>query len=260
MEKIGIYKIKNIITNDYYIGSSKNINKRWNEHKRTLKKGIHHSKILQNAYNKYGQENFIYEIIYECNVDDIIFYEQKFLNEEKPKYNILKIAGNFTGYKHSDLTKLKISKANKGKKREPLSDETKFKIGNANKGKVFTNTHKKKLSDARKNIIISEETKLKLKQKASPERMREMQIKTVEARKINGTYKVSEKVKKAVSEANSVEVIAIDIKTNEIIYDFKSCKEAYLFLNKSESTMWRILKNKKEYKGYLWMKKKDFVR
>ena len=31
-------------------------------------------------------------------------------------------------------------------------------------------------------------------------------------------------------------------------------------INKSESTMWRILKNKKEYNSYLWMKKKDFVR
>jgi group I intron endonuclease len=64
---IGIYKITNIINGDCYIGSSVNIKERFYRHKKDLKKGKHHSIILQRAYKKYGKENFIFEVLTECD-------------------------------------------------------------------------------------------------------------------------------------------------------------------------------------------------
>lgn len=67
MEKY-IYKITNRINNKIYIGQSNNVKNRWNEHKRlgsldsTKRKKYHNSK-LYNAINKYGIENFVFEII-----------------------------------------------------------------------------------------------------------------------------------------------------------------------------------------------------
>lgn len=64
MEKIiGIYKILNKINNKFYIGSSINIRKRFKEHERCLKLGIHSNKHLQSAWDKYGSNNFEFIII-----------------------------------------------------------------------------------------------------------------------------------------------------------------------------------------------------
>ena len=60
---IGVYKITNIINNKFYIGSSKNIEKRLKNHFNNLKNNTHCNKHLQNAYNKYGKDAFISEIL-----------------------------------------------------------------------------------------------------------------------------------------------------------------------------------------------------
>jgi len=88
---VGIYKIENIINKKCYYGSSKNIEKRWSCHKNDLNKNKHDNSYLQRAWNKYGKENFIFEIVELCSkdCDDIKLkeIEQKYL-DLKPKYNI----------------------------------------------------------------------------------------------------------------------------------------------------------------------------
>ena len=55
----GIYKIVNKINGKYYVGSSKDvINYRWIHHKRALRSNRHKNDYLQNAWNKYGEDNF----------------------------------------------------------------------------------------------------------------------------------------------------------------------------------------------------------
>ena len=69
-KKSGIYKILNIINNKIYIGSAVNIDRRWSEHKSLLTNNKHHSKYLQNSFNKYGTENFLFEVVekFSCNM------------------------------------------------------------------------------------------------------------------------------------------------------------------------------------------------
>lgn len=137
----GIYEIRNKINGHIYIGSSSDIEKRWWRHKGFLKNGNHHSKHLQNAWNKYGEENFVFDIIMFCDEDRLLLEEQKFLDEWKPEYNICKVAGKTTGlkgyYKHSQESKIKMSKAKLGKKQ---SKEHRRSIGLGHLGK--TNSRK----------------------------------------------------------------------------------------------------------------------
>lgn len=95
MVKGVIYRIINNINGKYYLGSTKNFNKRKNAHLLSLKKNIHHSTYLQRAWNKYGEENFKFEILYEINDGDVLEVEQKYLNELDFNmcYNVSKFAG-----------------------------------------------------------------------------------------------------------------------------------------------------------------------
>lgn len=78
--KTGIYKIINISNNKYYIGSSKDIETRLSSHFRSLKKGRHVNNHLQSSFNKYGENNFITEIVEECNIKDLLLREQYYLD------------------------------------------------------------------------------------------------------------------------------------------------------------------------------------
>jgi len=60
---IGIYCFTNRVNGNQYIGGSLDLNKRKSNHLSALKRKTHASIILQNAYNKYGQENFDFKIL-----------------------------------------------------------------------------------------------------------------------------------------------------------------------------------------------------
>jgi hypothetical protein len=85
---IGIYRIYNLVSKHSYIGSSKNISSRWDSHRRELNRGVHHSKYLQAAWNKYGEGSFVFEIVELCDQDDLRDREQSMINLIKPEYNI----------------------------------------------------------------------------------------------------------------------------------------------------------------------------
>ena len=98
MIKSGIYKITNKINGHSYIGMSKNIEKRWSDHKTkayTSNREDDKRKVLYIAIRKYGVENFDFEILEECPVNDIEYmksrevYWIKYYNtyEDKNHYN-----------------------------------------------------------------------------------------------------------------------------------------------------------------------------
>ena len=62
-EKPGIYLIYCLTNEKCYIGSSVNVKRRERQHRSDLKRKVHHCANLQNAWNKYGKENFIWRLI-----------------------------------------------------------------------------------------------------------------------------------------------------------------------------------------------------
>lgn len=65
---IGIYKITNIVNGKIYIGKSQNIEKRFKAHINDLNRNCNHNPHFQNAWNKYGKDNFKFEIIHTLNI------------------------------------------------------------------------------------------------------------------------------------------------------------------------------------------------
>jgi group I intron endonuclease len=113
----GIYKILNKVNNKFYIGSATNLATRRNGHLCLLRQNKHFNKHLQNSYNKYGKDNFIFSVLLIVDKEMLISYEQLLVDNLKPQYNKSIICVNTSlGRKLSDETKAKISKSKTGKK------------------------------------------------------------------------------------------------------------------------------------------------
>ncbi len=80
----GIYKITNSVNGKFYIGSSKDINYRWDEHKQYLNGGYHINPKLQNAWNFYGGDKFLFEVVEETAEEVLLIREQHYLDLFKP--------------------------------------------------------------------------------------------------------------------------------------------------------------------------------
>lgn len=83
----GIYCIRCIPTNKVYVGHSKNIKKRWANHRRKLNRGFHENDHLQNAWNKYGKWEFHFSILeylpYSLTKEEFEEYETKWMLKYK---------------------------------------------------------------------------------------------------------------------------------------------------------------------------------
>lgn len=124
---IGIYKITNTTNNNFYIGSSKNIEKRFKRHITSLSNNNHHNIYLQRSWNKYGKNNFKFEIIEKTNIDNLLTQEQHYINLLNPKYNLGTVGGGDNISKHpknkqfrelqSKIVKERLSKLTEEEKR-----------------------------------------------------------------------------------------------------------------------------------------------
>lgn len=163
MEKLcGIYEIINVINNRRYIGQSTNINARFRSHKNKLRKNQHRNPYLQNAWNKYGEQNFIFNIIKICNDVELDEFEQKYIEiyntcNREYGYNIDN-GGNSNKHLSAE-TREKISEA---RKKENLSEETRKKMSDAAKQRCSTQEWKQYYHNVLSGRELSEETKNKM--------------------------------------------------------------------------------------------------
>jgi group I intron endonuclease len=154
---MGIYKISNNINKKFYIGSAVNIKRRIDFHLSRLNNNSHYNIHLQRAWNKYGKENFVFEILEIVNdklnllkreqfyLDELLLANEYIHNENhfftENGYNINPCAYNTLGRKTSDETKTKISKSLIGKL---VGDK------NPNFGNKMPNDSRERLSQFRK--------------------------------------------------------------------------------------------------------------
>jgi len=89
----GIYKIN--IGDEFYIGSSIDIEQRWNNHIRACNSNRCNRKMAA-AFQKNPTLNF--EVIEECTEDVLLEREQFYIDTLKPSLNIAPIAGKAPGY------------------------------------------------------------------------------------------------------------------------------------------------------------------
>lgn len=136
----GIYIITNLITGQIYVGSTYSLGIRKSQHFSNLRKNRHCNKYLQNSFNKYGEENFVFDVVQIVDkIEDLIFYEQKWINLTRCYikefgYNLCEIADR-------PSVNQVFSKESRRKQAEAISGEKHYAY---NKG--FSKKHKENLS------------------------------------------------------------------------------------------------------------------
>lgn len=115
---IGIYKITNKVNGKCYIGQSINIEGRLESHKCSKS-----NRYLNNAIRKYGLDNFLFEILELCSINDLDIRERYWIsyfksNNRDHGYNLTSGGESLPGWKHSDNSKylMSIHNAHYGKK------------------------------------------------------------------------------------------------------------------------------------------------
>lgn len=119
----GIYRIENIITRKVYIGQAANLKKRYYNHISALRRNKHDNKYLQNAWNKYDEQDFVFSILEECSIEKLGQQEQYWMDyyecyDRTHGYNInpSSTENPMLGKTHTLETKEKISQKAKGRK------------------------------------------------------------------------------------------------------------------------------------------------
>ena len=153
----GIYYIANL-DDGYgtaYVGSTYSFRKRWLQHRKDLRCGVHANPHLQAAYNKYGLGSFAFGVA-EAVEDDALLLgrEQHWLDAFRTSgrvYNLALVAGSpMKGRKHTTETRRKLSKIGKGRKMPPRSAEHCRRISEALTGRIIDAEWRRKMSVTRK--------------------------------------------------------------------------------------------------------------
>ena len=89
----GVYKITNTVTGDFYIGSSKDVKRRWKNHKYYIKCNEHPNNPLYLDMQKYSVDKFELQILAEVEIEQLKEKEQEFIEKLKPTYNQMNAKG-----------------------------------------------------------------------------------------------------------------------------------------------------------------------
>lgn len=161
----GVYLIFNKITGDYYVGSASTnrFYARFSNHLLYFKG----SKILKHAVKKYNLSNFAFlilelfpEIVNKENNKKLLDMEDFYLKYLLPNYNILTEAGSSFGYKHTELSRIKM-KIN-------YSIERREQIGKLNKNKKLSVETIEKIREKafERKVYYSDEAILSMKKRS----------------------------------------------------------------------------------------------
>ena len=143
---IGIYKIVNKATNACYVGQSQRIKKRVKEHFRLLRWNKHPNAKLQNAYNKYGHDNFSWEIEVVCeDLEDLDKIEEAFLSkeawfDEPTTYNIADFAkAPMRNRQHSEEVRERIRAGRRASTFDYKAEDFRKRLSSAHQERWFSN-------------------------------------------------------------------------------------------------------------------------
>jgi group I intron endonuclease len=226
---IYLYKITNQLNGKVYIGQSNKEKERWRQHKYFGRNPDKTNQYIHKAMNKYGIDNFTYEVICtsltqedanEAEKQLIIQYDSR--NKEKG-YNLAPGGDSawntglpaeqqpMYGKHHSEDSRKKISESNIGKL-NPHSDEWREKASKAHKGRPKTEEWKKKISQSNLGVKRSLDTRqamseAKLGSKLSEETKEKMSIPKKGKAKSDDTRQKMSKSKIKLSFDKEIELI-----------------------------------------------------
>lgn len=113
-----------------------------------LKHSKHENPIMQRVFNKYFDCVWSMTILEVVGSEDLITVEQKYLDQHCGRDNCMNIIREAYGVPHWP----------KGKKRGPMPESVKEKLRLSNLGQKRSEETKRRISESKKGIVISEET------------------------------------------------------------------------------------------------------
>jgi group I intron endonuclease len=182
--KGGIYLIRCLVDGRVYVGSSNNFHKRWLKHKSELNNKCHGSRLLEDAWHKYGSNQFIWMVLeYVRDEEELWSVEKNYIrlyraDDLRFGFNSINSIGRHSretiermrkahiGVPLSQIHRQKMSEAQLRRYREceTESEEVRINRSKAHIGKIRTEESRKKQSETRrrKNIRPTVETRNKM--------------------------------------------------------------------------------------------------
>lgn len=237
-----VYKITNKSNGKRYIGqTTHSLEWRWKKHQYPS-----NCVLLHRAIKKYGKDGFELTIIARCDsMEELNHREEyyiKIFNTLSPNGYNLDTGGK--NKKASEETRQKISKAVKGRKRNPHSEESKKKMSLSHTGKRASEETKKKLSVMRMGRKQTPQAIEKLRAfLKGRSKSKEHRLNLAKSRE---GMKLSEKHKSAIGNGLKKKIVC-----NETGKIYDSTKDAAIELNVVPSSIWHVLNGKcKTCKGF----------
>lgn len=154
----GVYAIKNNANGMVYVGQSTFIERRWMQHRSDLRAGRHESRLLQEAWNKFGEDSFVFIILEKLPERFLLVAEEWWIKYLDSTHN---------GYNRSEggLGAKGISSWNKGlhhsaEVRRKISEKAKLRTGEKNPffGRTHSENAKLSMKKARSMPVIDLDT------------------------------------------------------------------------------------------------------
>lgn len=192
-ERPGVYRLQNLFTGRFYIGSSKNVYRRYYRHRQVLRQGLKENLRIKEDCDKYGFKSFVFGVVEYCKESELREREQYYFELWKPQYNVWKSIYDGSGrtYTKEQLESFK-------KVHRPIKDKELFKKKlkegwQKRKAKCSPNELSKKLAEARRGIKHSEETKALMRanrkgKKKSPEWIEKFRVRRKGTKLIDGKF------------------------------------------------------------------------
>lgn len=230
----GLYYIENKVNGKRYVGQSVNTRRRLMRHKYDLRADKHINRYLQNAWNKYGEDNFEFKVIEKCEPEVLVEKEVEYIK----KYEAFGVGYNLTpggesgsvsflGKRHTLETREKMHIAKIGKKLPkstikamkesakgfsgPHTEESKRKMSLAKKGRRLKPETIEKIARARKGTTHTEKTKRKMSEAHKGKKLsEETKTRISQSKRMKFTEEQEKEIKQRINEGESYRSIAKD--------------------------------------------------
>ena len=152
LPRSGVYAIRNLVDGKVYIGSAQNLRHRKSQHFSDLRCGRHASRHLQRAFEKHGAAAFVFDVLEECAVDELIAREQVYIDAYSSAtsaygYNSRPVAASNRGHRFSDETRQRMSDAF-NRNRKPMAAESRKRCDETRRGQQRSEDVRRKMSES----------------------------------------------------------------------------------------------------------------